>query len=153
MAIRLEPFRTSGFLQGLILFHIIFLIMYFPTIFLSFWMQRDDIEPLSGLWFYFTFPVFLLLEVARVTFGLVGNLSDAVPYLSAFVILSVSLNAFGGLTYGYLMPWRTDYDRVAAQIYLANMLIQIIAGFKQTASLIERNTVMFFLDIPAGQLY
>ncbi|KAJ1454033.1 hypothetical protein M885DRAFT_618524 [Pelagophyceae sp. CCMP2097] len=92
-------------------------------------------------------PIFLLwsfTEVVRVGLGYVGNLTERVPMISAFLLLTIFPQFVAVMFFTFLSVPIFPFDTAAGGIMIIMLLVELVIGRITLNLLIKRQTAQFF---------
>eukprot|EP01013_Petalomonas_cantuscygni_P040767 TRINITY_DN7292_c0_g1_i1.p2 TRINITY_DN7292_c0_g1~~TRINITY_DN7292_c0_g1_i1.p2 ORF type:complete len:168 (-),score=15.26 TRINITY_DN7292_c0_g1_i1:292-795(-) len=134
---------SSLSLQAGLFFHAIFLFVYFLG---SIGFFVADSHPWRhSLTFALVLISFFVVETARLYAGVVGNLSDSVPLLSACILLGCSFTPAAALMLGWFVPWAGPPEVSLACMFLMHLAWHLPPTVSRAGRLVQRNTLLFML--------
>ncbi len=87
--------------------------------------------------------VWVVFETVRLYYGISGNMTENVPELSAYLLITVFPQIPFALYFAYIQPVLFPADPVLGTLMLLLLLFQIYWGFITTRRLIRNQTAQF----------
>ena len=94
-----------------------------------------------------TVPIFFLwsaTELARVPLGYIGNVSEKVPMMSAFLLLTMFPQLVAVAFFTFMQDPIFPFDVAAGALMLLFLILELIVGKRSVDVLIQRQTAQFF---------